>query len=125
MLLNYLAEIWGISLVIIPLALLVNSKYLKRMFTEIENEATMFSWGIVSLVIGLAMILSYNVWAQSWQVVITIIGWLALLKGLVLLFLPEYMKKWVKKLENRQWLPVALVIMVFIGLVITYLGFTA
>ena len=125
MLLNYLAEIWGISLVIIPLALLVNSKYLKRMFTEIENEATMFSWGIVSLVIGLAMILSYNVWAQSWQVVITIIGWLALLKGLVLLFLPEYMKKWVKKLENQQWLPVALVIMVFVGLVITYLGFTA
>ena len=125
MLSNYLAEVWGISLVIIPLALLVNQKYLKRLFAEVENEATMFFWGMVSLVIGIAMVLAHNVWVQNWQVIITILAWLALLKGLALLFLPEYMKEWAKKMENKQWLPIALVVMVFVGLVITYLGFTA
>jgi len=125
-LLNYLAEILGISLVIIPLALLINPKYLKRLFVEADNEITIFFVGILSLVVGLAMTLDYNIMqAQNWQVIITIIGWLALLKGLFLLFLPEYTKKWVKKMENQQWLPIALVVLVFVGLIITYLGFTA
>jgi uncharacterized membrane protein len=125
-LLNYLAEILGISLVIIPLALLINPKYLKRLFVEADNEITIFFMGILSLVVGLAMTLDYNIMqAQNWQVIITIIGWLALLKGLFLLFLPEYTKKWVKKMENQQWLPIALVVLVFVGLIITYLGFTA
>ena len=122
---NYLAEIWGISLVIVPLALLINEKYLKRLFLEIENDATIFFLGIVSLVIGLAMILSYNVWAKNWQVIITILGWVSLLKGLAVLFLPEYTKKMVKRMENASALPYALVVLVIIGLVITYYGFTA
>jgi len=122
---NYLATVWGLSMVLIPLALLINEKYLKRIFAEIENEATLFFWGMVSLVIGLAMILSYNVWEQSWQVIITILGWLALLKGLALLFLPEYIRKWAKKIESKKWLPIALVVIVFVGLLLTYLGFTA
>lgn len=124
MLTNYLAEIWGISMVIIPLALLVNQKYLKKLFAEVESESTMFFGGIISLIIGLAMILSYNVWAKNWQVIITILGWLTLLKGLSCLFCPECMKKWARKMESSQWLPVALVVAVFIGLILTYLGFT-
>ena len=125
MLTNYLAQIWGISLVIVPLALLINQKYLRRLFVEIENEASMFFWGIISLVIGLAMVLSYNVWTKDWSVIITIFGWLSLIKGLCLLFMPENAKKMAKKMENQQWLPIALVVAIFIGLVITYFGFTA
>jgi uncharacterized membrane protein len=125
MLSNYLAEIWGIFLVVVPLALLINQKYLKRLFAEVENEATMFFLSIVSLVIGLAMILAHNVWAKNWQVIITILGWLALIKGIAVLFLPKLVKKWVKKIENAPFLPYALMIMVLIGLVIAYLGFTA
>ena len=125
MLVNFLAELWGVSIVIISLALLTNEKHLKRIFSKIESEESLFMWGFVSLIIGLAMVLSYNVWMQGWQLIITIFGWLALIKGVALLFFPEQMKKQAKKLENQQWLPVALVIFVFIGLVITYLGFTA
>ena len=124
-LLNYLAEVWGISIVVVSLAVLIEPRYLKKLFAEIENEATMFFWGMVSFVVGIAMVLSYNVWAQNWQVIITGLGWGALIKGLLLLFLPEYTKKWAKKIENKSWLPIVLVIMVFVGLIITYFGFTA
>ncbi|MGA2418308.1 MAG: hypothetical protein ABSF55_03655 [Candidatus Staskawiczbacteria bacterium] len=125
MLINYLAEIWGISIVIISLALLVKEKHLKKLFAAIENDESLFLWGFISLIIGLAMILSYNVWQQGWQVIITILGWLALIKGLALLFLPEQMKKYAKKIGDPKWLPIYLVILIIIGLVITYLGFTA
>ena len=121
---NYLAQIWGIALVLIPLALLINPKYLRRLFVEVENEATMFFWGIVSLIIGLSMVLAYNVWAKNWQVIVTLLGWGSLAKGLATLFLPDYTKTCVKKMENATWVPYALVVAIFIGLIITYFGFT-
>ena len=124
-LVNYLAEIWGISLVIIPLAMLVKEKYVKQLFESAEDDKKLFCWGIISFIIGLSMILSFNVWEQSWQVIITILGWLTLLKGLGLLFFPEMAKKYARKIANQNWLPIALVVIVFVGLIITYFGFTA
>ena len=124
MLSNYLAEVWGISIVVVSLAFLVNEKHLKRLFAAIENEENLFCWGFISFIIGIAMVLSHNIWVKNWQVIITIFGWLALLKGLAILFCPECMKKWAKKIENAPFLPFALVIAVIIGLVITYFGFT-
>jgi len=122
---NYLAEVWGISIVAISLALLIKEKHLKHLFVKIENEDNLFLWGFITLLIGIAMVLAHNIWVQNWQVIITILGWLSLLKGLTLLFLPEMMKRCAKKMENAPFLPFALVIAVFIGLAITYLGFTA
>lgn len=125
MLSNYLAEVWGISIVVVSLACLIKDGQLKRLFVSLETEDNFFLWGLISLVIGIAMILAYNVWASNWQVIITILGWLALIKGLALLFAPGMLKKWAKKIENAPFLPYALVIMTLIGLVITYFGFTA
>lgn len=122
---NYLAELWGISIIVVALALLIKEKHLKRLFASIETEDNLFLWGVISLVIGVAMILSHNIWVQGWQVIITIFGWLALIKGLSLLFMPEMAKEWSKKAENASFLPFALLIAVFIGLVLTYLGFVS
>jgi len=125
MLANYLAEVWGISIIVVSLTLLIKEKHLKRLFSSIETEESLFMWGLISFVIGITMILSYNVWIQGWQVIITILGWASLIKGLFLLFSPELMKNWAKKIERAPFLPFALLIAVFIGLVITYFGFTA
>jgi len=122
---NYLAEIWGISIVVVALALLIKEKHLKRLFSKVENEESLFCWGLVSFVIGLAMVLAHNIWVKNWQVVITIFGWASLLKGLAMLFLPEFTKNYVKKMENKSWLPIALVVAVFVGLALTYFGFKA
>lgn len=122
---NYLAQIWGISLAIISLALLVKEKHLKRIFSAIETEQGFFVCGMVNLVIGVAMVLAHNIWVKDWQVVVTILGWISLVKGLSLLFIPETIKGVVKKMENSKFLPFALLVSVFIGLAITYFGFTA
>jgi hypothetical protein len=121
---NYLAEIWGISMVVISLALLIKDKHLKSLFAKIDTEESLFAWGLISFIMGISIVLVHNIWTWNWQIIITILGWLALLKGLAHMFLPELFKKWTKKIENKQWLPIVLVVLVFIGLIITYLGFT-
>ena len=71
------------------------------------------------------MILAHNIWVKNWQIIITILGWLSLIKGLSLLFMPELVKKYTKNIEKSQFLPYALVLGIIIGLIITYFGFTA
>ena len=122
---NYLAEIWGISMAVVYFALLIKEKHLKKLFQFMETEDNLFSWGLVSFVIGISTVLAHNIWVKNWQVAITILGWVALIKGLSLLFIPEVLKNTVKKMENKQWLPVLLIVGLFIGLAITYFGFTA
>lgn len=122
---NYLAEIWGISLVVISLALLIKEKHLKRLFAQMETEEHFFLWGLITFVIGIAMVLTHNIWIKNWQVIITIFGWVSLIKGLSILFFPEFVKNRVKKMENAPFLPFALLIAVFIGLALTYFGFSA
>ena len=125
MLSNYLAEIWGISMAVVCFALLIKEKHLKKLFQALETENNLFSWGLVSFVIGISTVLAHNIWVKNWQVAVTILGWVALIKGLSLLFMPEVLKNTVRKMENKQWLPILLVVGVFIGLALTYFGFTA
>jgi len=121
---NYLAGIWGISLVIIPLAMLTKDGYIRKLFAKIETEENLFCWGIGSFVIGIAMVLAHNVWVNDWRVVITIFGWISLIKGLSMLFMPNQVKAWSKKIESSPLLPFALLVAIFIGLVLTYFSFT-
>lgn len=121
---NLLAEIWGITIAVVSLALLLRPATVGKLFKEAENEATMFFWGMVTLVIGVAQVLVHNVWALDWRLVITILGWLTVVKGLDLLFFPERMAKRWAKMENGQW-RLIFSVMLLAGLVIAYLGFTA
>ena len=125
MLVNYLAEIWGISIVVVCFALLIKDGHLKKFYAILETEDNFFLWGFISFIIGIAMVLSYNVWAWNWQIVITILGWAALVKGLFLLFFPETVKSFSKKINYIKWMSVWLVILLIVGLAITYLGFTS
>ena len=122
---NYLAELWGLSLVVVCLSLLIKTKYLRRLFASLEDSNNLFCWGLCSFVIGTASVLGHNIWVKDWRVVVTIFGWIGLIKGLTLLFTPELTIKWVRKMENASFLPFTLVIGVFIGLALTYFGFTA
>ena len=38
MLANYLAELWGISLVIIPLVMLIKEQYVKQLFESAQDD---------------------------------------------------------------------------------------
>lgn len=49
--------------------------------------------GYIALVLGLATVLLHNIWVADWRVVITVFGWLSLLKGVVRLGFPGVIGK--------------------------------
>jgi hypothetical protein len=73
---------------------------------------------------GLAVVLSHNVWVQDWRVIVTLLGWLALISGGVRVFAPERAIKFGKKaLARKEYTTGAAAIWVVIGAVLCYFGF--
>ena len=66
-------------------------------FIKGKKGFMLYFFGIFALIIGLLVVLSHNVWEADYRVVITIIGWLALIKGIAYLTLPW---GWFKSIVN-------------------------
>jgi len=121
---NYLAQVWGITIVIASLSLILNQNYLKKIYSIFEDEKDSFFTGLLLFVAGIAIVLSHNLWVKNWRIIITLMGWFLLIKGFFILILPEVVKNLVKKIENKDWLPLCLLSALIFGLALTYLGFT-
>ena len=122
---NFLANIWGLSFIIVALSLLIYQKNIKRLFELAKNEINLFFCGVCSSVVGITMILAHNLWVSDWRVIVTLLGWISLARGIMLLFLPEMVINLHKKMEDNRWLSPALVVTVLLGCILIYFGFTA
>jgi hypothetical protein len=54
----------------------------------IANRALIFLTGILALLAGVAIINVHNVWVPDWRVIVTVLGWLLVLRGVMLLVFP-------------------------------------
>ena len=73
-----LGQIWGGFLVISGLAGVLWPRVFVRLY---KDKRYNFLVGGVLLVLGLVTVVLHNLWVADWRVVITILGWLALILG--------------------------------------------
>ncbi len=122
---NFLAQFWGFSLIIVSLAFLIKPKHVENILTLVEDTKNELVFGILNVMLGIALILWYNVWDSSWRVIITILAWLILVRGIVCLFFPEVIKTGAAKVKShKEWVSYALVVCIIIGCLLAYLGQT-
>ena len=53
-----------------------------------NDPALIFVSGMLLFVSGLAIVRVHNVWTHSWIVLVTVLGWFALVSGLIRMFFP-------------------------------------
>ncbi len=64
-----------------------------RLTALFNNPALLWVLAVTTLTLGLAMVLAHNVWSGgALPVVVTLVGWAVLIKGLLFLFLPSGME---------------------------------
>lgn len=86
----FLAKILGPYCIIVAIGIMFNLRtYQKVMEDFLKNAALFYLGGVFALIIGFLLVLSHNVWIADWRVIITIFGWLALIKGIWLIILPN------------------------------------
>ena len=88
----FLAKLIGPVCLVIGLALLINRAAFRTLAGEFLNSpALLFLSGLITLPAGLAIVLTHNVWAGDWRILITILGWLAVIGGAARLLAPQRM----------------------------------
>lgn len=84
-----LAKFWGWYLIVFFVILSFNPKRIKQIFNDLRDEKFLIIASFVAIIIGLINILLHNVWEANWKLIITLIGWIALFKGLALFTFPR------------------------------------
>lgn len=86
---RFLAGLIGPTLAATALSLLINGELLPQMVDLIARDFSLiFVFGIITLVAGLAVVLSHNVW-RGWPIMVTVIGWLAVVGGAARVLFPS------------------------------------
>ncbi len=88
----FLSKLIGIYFILAALSMATHKQAtMETMVALVHNTPLMFALGIVMLAAGLAMVLGHNIWTGgALAIVVTIVGWLTLVKGLLFLLLtPE------------------------------------
>lgn len=120
---NFLISLWGMFLVFVPLSLLINPQRIKKLISAMENETTVFVCGTISFVLGTATVLLNNVWAtKDWRTILTVIGWVMIIRGLVSIFMPEACIEMMQKIKDKEWTSYAVLGALLLGLVCIYFG---
>ena len=86
----FLSRLIGYYSVLVALSMIVHKQATVEMITRMMGHGgAPFAIGLISVAVGLAMVLGHNVWrGGALPVVVTLIGWWSLIKGLLCLFLP-------------------------------------
>jgi hypothetical protein len=80
----------GPTFVAIAIAMLLNVGSMPLIAAQVARDpALILLSGILLLVAGIAIVRAHNVWSGGWPVLVTIVGWLALLGGLARIFFPH------------------------------------
>jgi len=81
--------------------------------------------GVTALAVGLALVLAHNVWSGgALPIVVTLFGWVILLRGVLLLFLPpEGAARLLDLFRFEQLFYLYAGLTVLLGLYLVYAGF--
>ena len=118
-------QLLGIIYLAVGIGILINPDFYKKLIKDFtENPPAIYLGGLVSLAIGFLLVSFHNIWVRDWSVIITIIGWAALIKGLFLLILPKMAIKISNAFkEIKKLLPVWSTIVIILGALLCWLGF--
>jgi hypothetical protein len=123
----FLARLLGPLLLIVGAGILFNPGVFRTMAGEVVRSVTLvYLFGLVDLAVGLAIVLTHNVWLVSWRVLITLLGWFVFIRGAVRVLIPEtLMGIAADKISKKYFVPVAGAVTALIGLVLGYFGYVA
>jgi len=89
----FLLKFWGWYCVIFFFVLSFNPKRIKQIVDDLQDQKFTILISFIAIVIGLLNVLAHNVWEAHISILVTLFGWAALLKGILLFTFPKRMVK--------------------------------
>jgi hypothetical protein len=121
----FLAKLLGPFFVVVSLSMLINAAAFRGIVKEfLKSPALIFLSGLLAFPVGLAIVLTHNVWVANWPVLITLLGWLSVIGGVVRMAAPERVISTGKKIAaNKNFPAVGGAIWLAIGAALCFFGY--
>jgi len=101
----FLAKIIGPYCIIVAVAFLFNRQnYQKVAEAFLSSDGLRCLGAMIGLLIGLLLVNTHNVWETSWVTIITVIGWIALIKGITLFIFPDQFTQFANAYRQKSTL---------------------
>ncbi|MBS0655748.1 MAG: hypothetical protein JSR46_08220, partial [Verrucomicrobia bacterium] len=85
-----LARIFGPLYIIIALWVLLRTDHVTNVLATIKtNQTLLYLGGTINLLLGLVILALYSTWSWHLVVILTIIGWAQLIRGILVFFAPQ------------------------------------
>ena len=86
----FLSRLIGLYCILAALSMITRRQAtLESVTALLHNPSMIFIVGLITLAAGLAIVLAHNIWSGgALVVVVTLVGWITLIKSLFFLFLP-------------------------------------
>lgn len=119
-----ISKIIGVIYLAFGIGMLVNPSFYRREIPKLlENSAYLILGGFLAVVFGFLILEGQYTWTSDWTIVITILGWIAILKGAMLLAFPNSMKMYKPLFESKVFMNILTPMVILMGAVFIYLGF--
>ena len=86
---TYIARLIGPLFLIMGLGMVVEGDTVRALSQEfLSNLSLIYLAGMLALIAGLAIVNAHNLWVADWRILITILGWLSVIAGIIRLLFP-------------------------------------
>jgi len=122
----FLAKFFGVYLVVMGLFVAMRPKDVAKLTNGLKSNIVLrYMAGIMALIFGLVLVLLHNVWLGTWEVAITILAWGSLIKGILILLLPDHFFKLAHGFGAHKNYNLSSAIVIVLGIYLAYIGFLA
>ena len=120
-----LAQIIGPTILILGIGILMNLGHYRRLVDDFAaSPFQIFFAGLLSLLFGILIVCFHNVWEWRWPVMITIIGWILLLRGILGITAPGFIRTIVERYPRNTFvLGLSALTAVVVAAILTYFAF--
>lgn len=120
-----IASLAGPLFIAIAAALLINRKSVGGLVTGVLNRPEfIFFSGILTLLAGLAIVRTHNVWSGEWTLLVTALGWACVIGGIMRIVWPERVTEWRSAaLKNENTVTVWALVVLLLGAFLTAKGY--
>ena len=121
----FLAKVIGLYMLFVGMVVLKKPSLQEVINKLSKDEDLRFVLGLFTLILGLLLVVGHNVWdGTGYQIVITIISWIVLLKSLLIVWLSnEKYNKIMTVFNTHTLITVSGIINLILGIYLTYVGF--
>ena len=119
-----IAKIIGVIYLSFGVGMLFNKEHYTKAFENLlESSTYLIVGGFFAVIFGLLIIEYHNIWTKNWIVLITIVGWIALFKGILLLAFPKSFNRYKSLIKHKGVINFLTVFVILFGCLFIYFGF--